>query len=156
MKIFDTFECSGQMLLNSICQFWNDESIPVQILYPSSVSLKITPLYFLSSNNIYFSQKEHIKMKIFETFKCLRQNSSCQFWNDTSIPNSSSYFPSFFIFITHNSSMDFKLIFFLLWIKGSHHPNFETLKCSSENLPYSSHVIFQTTSQIFFKFCHER
>ena len=89
MKIFGTFECSGQILSNSLCQFWNDNSIPLQILYPSSVSWKIIPLYFFSSNNIYFAPKEHIKMKIFETFKCSGQNSSnssCQFWNDKSIP----------------------------------------------------------------------
>ena len=77
MKIFEIFECSGQILLNSLCQFWNNKSIPLQILYPSSVSWKITPLYFFSSNNIYFAQKEPIKMKIFETFfECSGQNLS--------------------------------------------------------------------------------
>ena len=89
MKIFEIFECSDQILSNSLCQFRNEESIPVQILYPSSVSWKITPLYFFSSNNIYFAQKEPIKMKIFETFECSGQNLSnslCQFWNDKSIP----------------------------------------------------------------------
>ena len=85
MKIFETFECSGQILSNSLCQFWNDESIPLQILYSSSVSWKIITLYFFSSNNLYFAQKEPIKMKIFETFECSGQilsNSLCQFWND--------------------------------------------------------------------------
>ena len=48
MKIFVTFECSGQILSNSLCQFWNDKSIHLQILYPSSVSWKITSLYFLA------------------------------------------------------------------------------------------------------------
>ena len=89
VKIFVTFECSGQNLSNCLHQFWNDKSIPLQILYPSSVSWKITPLYFFSSNNIYFAQKEPIKMKIFETFECSGQilsNSLCQFWNDKSIP----------------------------------------------------------------------
>ena len=51
-NIFETFEYPGQNLSNSLCQFWNDKSIPLQILYPSSVSWKITPLYFFSSNNI--------------------------------------------------------------------------------------------------------
>ena len=63
--------------------------IPLQILYPSSVSWKITRLYFFNSNNIYFAQKEHIKMKIFEIFICLGQNSSnssCQLLNDKSVP----------------------------------------------------------------------
>ena len=85
VKIFETFECSGQILSNFLCQFWNDKSIPLQILYLSSVSWKITPLYFCSSNNIYFAQKEPINMKIFETFKFSGQdssNSSCQFWNE--------------------------------------------------------------------------
>ena len=89
VKIFETFECSGQNLSNSLCQFWNDKSIPLQILYPSSVSWKITPLDFFSSSNIYFAQKETIKVKIFETFECSGQNLSnslCQFWNDKSIP----------------------------------------------------------------------
>ena len=77
-----------------LCQFWNNESIPQQILYPSSVSLKITPLYFCSSSNIYFAQKELIKKKIFETFECSGQilwNSWCQFWNDKLIPLKISY-----------------------------------------------------------------
>ena len=76
VKIFETFECSGQNLSNSLCQPWNGKSIPLQILYPSSVSWITTPLYFFSSNNIYFAQKKPIKVKIFETFKCLRQNLS--------------------------------------------------------------------------------
>ena len=89
MKIFETFECLGQNLSNSLCQFWNDKSIPPQILYPCSVSWKTTPLYYFSSKNIYFAQKEPSKVKIYETFKCSGQNlsnSSCQFWNNKSIP----------------------------------------------------------------------
>ena len=65
---------------------WKEKLIPLQILYPSSVLWKITPLYFFSSNNSYFVQKETIKGKIFETFGCSGQNlSNClhQFWNDS-------------------------------------------------------------------------
>ena len=76
VKISETFECSGQNLSNSLCQFWNDKLIPLQILYPYSVSWKITPLYFFSSNNFYFVQKGHIEMKVFETFDCSGQNLS--------------------------------------------------------------------------------
>ena len=47
--------------------------------------------------------------------------------------------------MTDNSSVDFKLILFQVWIKGSHqNPNFE---CSGNYLPYPN-VIFQTTSQL--------
>ena len=53
--------------------------------------------------------------------------------------NSSSNFASFFIVMTRNSPVNFKLIHFVLWIKGSHQSqNFETLECSGENLPNSS------------------
>ena len=50
--------------------------------------LKLTPLYFFSSNIIYFVQKEPIEVQIFETFECSGQNSlnsSCLFWSDKSI-----------------------------------------------------------------------
>ena len=97
VEIFETFECSGQILLNSLCQFWNDKSIPLQILYLSSVSWKIITLYFFSSKNIYFAQKKPSKMKIFEAFKCSGQilsNSFCQFWNGESIPLQILYPPS--------------------------------------------------------------
>ena len=103
VKIFETLECSGQNLSNSLCQFWNDKSIPLQILYPSSVSWNITPLYLFSSNNIYFAQKEPLKVKISETFKCASQNSSnssCQFWNEKSIPPQILHHSSFSWHIT--------------------------------------------------------
>ena len=49
--------------------------------------------------------------------------------------NSSSNFESFFIAMTHNSSVNIKLIHFLLWIKGPQQsPNFETFECSGKNL----------------------
>ena len=89
VKIFNTFDCSGQNLSNSLCQFWNDKLIPLQILYPYSVSWKITPLYFFRSNNFYFVQKGYIEMKVFETFDISGQNLLnffCQFWNGKSIP----------------------------------------------------------------------
>ena len=80
-----------------------------------------TPLYFFSSNIIYFVQKEPIKVQIFETFQCSGQNLpnfSCQFWNEKSVPLKN--FASF-------------------WIKGSHQsPKLETFECSGKNLPSSS------------------
>ena len=53
--------------------------------------------------------------------------------------NSSSNFASFFIFMTHNSIVNFKFTHFQLCTKGCHESlNFETFKCSGENLPNSS------------------
>ena len=68
--------------------------------------------------------------------------------------NSSSNFASFFIVMTHNSSIDFKLILFLLWNKGSlQNPNFETFNCSSENLPYFS-CNFPNHKSVFLQILH--
>ena len=89
MTIFSTFECSGQILSNSFCQFLNKKSIPLQIFYPSPVSSKIIPLYFFSSKKVYFAQKALMKMTIFEIFRLSVQISSnpfSEFWNDKWTP----------------------------------------------------------------------
>ena len=50
-----------------------------------------------------------------------------------------SRFLSIFIVMTHKSTINFKFIYFLVWIKGSHQSsNFETFECSVKNLPNSS------------------
>ena len=85
---FETFVCSGESLPNSSCRFPNQKSLFLQIFHHSLVSWNINPLYFFSSNIIYFNQKQSIKVYIFETFQCLSQNLSnslCQFWNEKSI-----------------------------------------------------------------------
>ena len=143
MKIFETFECSGQNVSNSLCRFWNDKSIPLRILYPSSVSWKITPLYFFSLNNIYFAQKEPIKMKLLETIKCSGRNlsnSSCQLWNDKSVL---LQILRNFLLSWHNS-----------WVLSSYF--FKSQLKDPIKIPILSaleknchiHVIFQTTSQL--------
>ena len=78
---FDTFRCSGENLPNFSCLFSNHWSVFLQNLRNSSVSWKITHLYFCSWNNIYFGQKEPIKKKKIRHFECSGQVlwSSCQF-----------------------------------------------------------------------------
>ena len=86
---FDTFECSGESLSNSLCRFWKHKLVFLQNLHHSSVPSKIALLYFLSSSIIYFGQKEPIKVLVFEVFECSSQNLlnfSCQFWTNKSIP----------------------------------------------------------------------
>ena len=147
---------------NSLCQFWNNKSIPLQIFYPSSVSWKITPLYFFTSNNIYFAQKEHIKVKIFETFKCLGQNLSnfpCQFWNDKSLPLQILHHSSLPWHITPLESLSSK--FFYFGLKDPMKLPIFRLSSTLEKICHLPHLIFQTTFQFFFKFCitlqyHER
>ena len=70
MEVFHSFERSGQNLSDSLCQFQSDKLIPLQILYLSSVSWKIIPLFFFISKNVFFARKEPIKMKSFEIFMC--------------------------------------------------------------------------------------
>ena len=85
---FHTFKCQAENLPNSLCHFPSNKSVFLQILHHSWMSWEITPLYFFSSNNIYFAQKQPIKVKGFEHFECSGQNllnSLCQFWNEKSI-----------------------------------------------------------------------
>ena len=138
---------------NSLCQFWNNKSIPPQILYSSLVSWKIAPLYLFSSSNIYSSQKEPIKVNIFDTIKCLGQNSSnssCQFRNDKSFP----------LQILHHSSLSWQIT--PLWFLSSYFFYFKlkdpikvpilTLSSALVKMCHIPQAIFQTKSQFFFKF----
>ena len=52
-------------LPNFSCYFSNHRSVFLQNLHNSSEWWKITPLYFCSSNIIYFDQREPIKTQIF-------------------------------------------------------------------------------------------
>ena len=68
--------------------------------------------------------------------------------------NSSPNFESLFIVMTHNCSANFKLIHFLLWTKESHQsPNFDTFKCSGENLLNSS-CHFSNHKSVFLQILH--
>ena len=73
MKIFGAFKCLGQNSSNSSCRFWNDKSIPLQILHHSSFSWHITPLWILSSYFSYFGLKDPIIIPIlYFNFMALR------------------------------------------------------------------------------------
>ena len=55
--------------------------------------------------------------------------------------------------MTHNSLVNLKLLHFLLWIKRSHQTPILRLLSALVKIYQVPHVIFQTTSQFFFKFC---
>ena len=59
VKILETFKWSDQNLSNSLCQFLNDKSILLQILYPYSISWTITPLYWFCKQYIISSKGAH-------------------------------------------------------------------------------------------------
>ena len=139
------------MLRSSFLKFLmsisNYESSHTQILYPSSVSWKITPLYFFSSNNIYFAQKKPIKINIFETFESSGQNLSnflCQLWKDKSIR----------LQILCLSSVSWKIILlFFLSSRNQYFAQNKPIKMKNfENFEYSDQIFsnflcqFETTS----------
>ena len=118
------------------------------------MSPNITPLYFLSSNIIYFGQKQLIKVQIFEIFECLGQNllflMSVLNWQVNSFSNC----VSFFIVIMRNSPVSFKLIHFVLFIKRPNEsPNSETFMCSGENFLNSSWH-FPNHKSVFIQILH--
>ena len=145
----DTSKCSGENLRNFSILFSNHKSAFLQNLHISSVSWKITPLYFYSSNNIYFGNKEPVKTNFFD-FRVLGSKFVKFLLSILKRQvSSSSIFVSFFIVTTHNSSVNFKIIHFLLWAKGSHQSsNFDNFECSGENLPNSS-CHFPSSKSVF-------
>ena len=115
----------------------------VVMTHNSSVNFKL--VHFL-----LWAKRSH-QSPNFHIFKCSGKkfpNFSCYFSNHRSL------FLSFFIILTHNSSVNFKLILFLLWAKGSHQsPNFETFECSGKNLPNFSYH-FPNHLSVFLQIFH--
>ena len=69
--------------------------------------------------------------------------------------NFPSNFALLFIVVTHNSSVSFKFIPFLLWTKGSHKSsNFDTFKCSGENLLNFSSLFSKCHWSVFLQNFH--
>ena len=159
---FDTVKCSGENLPNFSCLFSNHWSLFLQNLHNSSVSRKITPLYFWRSNNIYFGHKEPIKKNKFLDFSSARVK-FCEVHVNF---KTTSQLPLNFCIILHchdtyNSSVNLKLIHFILWTKASYQIPILILSSALVKICKIPHDIFQATSQFFFKFCitlqwHER
>ena len=106
-----------------------------QFLYPSSVSWKITPLCTFLAQTIYTLLKSNpLKWKLLRLSSQNSSNSSCQLWNDKSVPVQFLLNSSFLSQIT--PILIYKLILFQVWIKGSRkNPNFG---CPWKNLRYFS------------------
>ena len=155
---FGTFKYSGENLPNFSCPFSNHWSVFLQNLHNSSASLLCT---FVAQIIYILFTRSQLKI-FFRLFECSGQILWLRFMLLLKRQVSSSLiFISFFIVMPHNSTLNLKLIHFLLRTKGSYQSsNFNTFEYSGENLPIS-HVIFQATSQFSFKFCitvqyHER
>ena len=139
-----------------LISFKKNKSVFLQVLHHSLVLSSITPL-FLAQTLCTLVKKSPLKCKV------LRFSSAQVHVNfETSQFLSKFCIISFLIVMTHNSSVNFKLIHFLLWIKGSYQsPNFETFVSALVKIYQVPPIIFQTTSPLFFKFfityhCYER
>ena len=65
MKIFETFECSGQIFANSLHRFRNDKLIPLQIFYPSSLHQRLFLCSFLAQRIYTLLNRSPLKWKFF-------------------------------------------------------------------------------------------
>ena len=128
---------------NSLCQFWNDKSIPLQILYTCSVSWRLLLCTFLAQ--AIYALVKRTKLK----WKSLRLSSA-------GIKN-----PQIPLEILHHSSLSWHMS--PQWILSSYLFHFglkDSIKIPilrlSNPLVKICHIpdlIFQATSQFFFKFC---
>ena len=126
-------------------------SVFLQIFHQSSVLSNITDLYFFSSNIIYLVKKDPLKSKFLRHLSAQIKIGQIPQSILKQQVNFSPNFASFWNVLTYNSSLNFKLMDFLAWIKVAHQsPNFETLKCSSESAPYFS-CHFQNHNPVFFQ-----
>ena len=134
--------------------FWKNKPVFLQTFYQSWVQSNITPLY-LFSWNIYFGQNQPIKSANVQDFWLLGSKFVKFLMSVLKRQvNYISNFALFFFVITHNSAVSFKLIHFLLCIKGfNDSPNFENFMCSGENLPNSS-CHFPNHKSVFLQILH--
>ena len=109
----------------------------IQILPHCLVSWKITPLYFCSSNLIYFGQKEPIEVK-FSDFWVVGSK-FIKFLISYLKPKASFSltFASIFSVMRRKSSVFFHLNLYMLWRKASDQSaKFQTFDCLREISPY--------------------
>ena len=117
----------------------------------SHFPFKFCNFAFLTWNIIYFGQRSQLKSNCFR-FSSARVK-IVKFLSFEMTSQHFSIFALFFIVMTHNSSANFKVIPFLLWMKGSHQsPNFDTFKCSGKNLPNFSNLFFKPQVSFSSKF----
>ena len=101
--------------------------------------------------------------KIFEYFNENLPNFSCQFWNhEVKVYSNFAALKVSFSVMKDNSSVLFYLFFFIFWIKKSCRREIFGLVSNWMKIHQILYVIFETTSQFFFKLritlqcqCHE-
>ena len=118
----------------------------------SHFPFKFCNFAFLTWNIIYFGQRSQLKNNCFR-FSCARVK-IVKFLSFEMTSQHFSISALFFIVMTHNSSANFKVIPFLLWMKGSHQsPNFDTFKCSGK-ICQISQIFFSNHKWVFLQNLH--
>ena len=152
MNILETFICSGQNSSNSLCQFWNDKSIPPQILHHYSLSWYITPLLILRSHFLLWMKGSH-QSPNFENFKWFGKNLpnySCHFFKPQ--VSFSSNFSSLFS-VVYSSVLFSAKTLYTLFKRSPLKCKFLKLMSVWVKIHQIPSVNFETTSQFPFKFC---
>ena len=150
---FKAFECSVENLSNSSCHFWKHKSVFLQFLHQHWMPSDITPLHFLAGTLILWSKAAQYSVHFWDFW--VIESKFIKFL--MSILNRKVFFLNFAPFFSvtaHNLPVSFKLIHFLLWVKGFHQSlKFGTFECSGENLPnFSCH--FPNHKSVFLQIFH--
>ena len=106
------------------------------------------------TETVYALDKKSPSMCNFQNFGCSNEsspNSSSHFWNHK--VRVYSTFALLFSIMEDNSSVFFQLKPHILWTKIAHWSNIFGLLSGWVRIHQIPHVIFETTSQFFFKLC---
>ena len=108
------------------------------------------------SLKLRFGQKKPIKVQIFECFNESSPNSSCQFLN-----HKVKVYSNFASMVSVMPPLFFLSQTFIFWTKRAHRIEIFRLLSGWVKIHQIPHVIFETTSQFFFKLfitlqCHEQ
>ena len=151
---FDIFKCSGENLPSFSWSFSNHKLVFLQNLHNSLVSWKMILLYFSAQTLYALVTRSQLNTSFLDFWVLWPKFVKFLMSILKRQVSSSSTFVSFFIFMAHNSSVNFKVIHFLLWTKESHQSsNFDIFECSGENLPFLS-CHFPNDKSVFLQVLH--
>ena len=113
------FQVFWWKLSNFSCHFPNHQSVFLQILHNSSMSWKITPLYFFRSIVIYFAQGTNQSANFWDVWVLRSKFTKLLSFFKEQVSFSSNYV-SLFSVLRNNSSALFELNFYILSAKGAY------------------------------------
>ena len=153
---FETPKCSGENLPNFSCNFSNHQPVFLQILHHSSMSSKMTPLYFFLAQTLYtLLKRSTLKWKFLKLLSV--QVKICQIpYENFEILNEfdpSPKFVSLFAVIKKTLSTFLAQTMYTLLKRSSLKWKCLRLSSTPVKIHQITHANFETTSQFLFKFC---